>query len=58
MILMACEDGIGGGKFIKGRPPPVGWGGMEGLKVWRNLYGSELSSRQTVNPKPYCSELM
>lgn len=44
MILMAAEDGIGGGKIIKGRPPAVGWGGIDGLKVWRNLYGNQLES--------------
>ena len=44
MILMAEENGIGGGKVIKGRPPQKGWGGVPGLKVWRNLYGSALSS--------------
>lgn len=44
MILMASEDGIGGGKVIKGRPGATGWGGMDGLKVWRNLYGSESRS--------------
>ena len=43
MILMAEEDGIGGGKVIKGRSPPKGWGGIDGLRVWRNLYGSEYS---------------
>lgn len=43
MILMAEEDGIGGGKVIKGRGPQKGWGGIEGLRVWRNLYGSERS---------------
>ena len=46
MILMACEDGIGGGKIIKGRPMAKGWGGIEGLKVWRNLYGSEFCSAE------------
>lgn len=35
------EDGIGGGKVIKGREPQRGWGGIKGLKVWRNLYGGE-----------------
>lgn len=44
MILMAEEDGIGGGKVIKGREPQKGWGGIKGLKVWRNLYGSEFNS--------------
>jgi len=43
---MACEDGIGGGKIIKGRPMAKGWGGIEGLKVWRNLYGSEFCSAE------------
>ena len=41
MILMASEDGIGGGKVIKGREAQKGWGGIDGLRVWRNLYGSE-----------------
>lgn len=40
----SSPDSIGGGKIIKGRPPAVGWGGMEGLKVWRNLYGNQLES--------------
>lgn len=37
MILMAEEDGVGGGK----KKGVKGWGGVKGLKVWRNLYGSE-----------------
>lgn len=41
MILMAEEDGVGGGKVIPGRERQRGWGGIEGLNVWRNLYGSE-----------------
>ena len=41
MILLAEEDGVGGGKVIPGRPRQRGWGGIEGLRVWRNLYGSE-----------------
>lgn len=46
MILMSSSspNSIGGGKIIKGRPPAVGWGGIEGLKVWRNLYGNQLES--------------
>lgn len=36
MILMAEEDGVGGGK----KKGVKGWGGVKGLKVWRNLYGS------------------
>ncbi|CAD6571708.1 MAG: hypothetical protein TREMPRED_000355 [Tremellales sp. Tagirdzhanova-0007] len=44
MILMAEEDGIGGGKSIKGRERQKGWGGIEGMKVWRNLYGTQLES--------------
>lgn len=43
MILLADEDGIGGGKVIKGRPRQRGWAGIRGLKVWRNLYGSEFA---------------
>ncbi|ORY34199.1 putative pyridoxine metabolism-related protein [Naematelia encephala] len=43
MILMAESDGIGGGKVIKGREAR-GWGGIKGLKVWRNLYGTQLES--------------
>jgi 5'-phosphate synthase pdxT subunit len=49
MILMAAEDGIGGGKIIKGRPMAKGWGGIPGLKVWRNLYGSELTDLHSNN---------
>ncbi|RXK36766.1 pyridoxal 5'-phosphate synthase, glutaminase subunit Pdx2 [Tremella mesenterica] len=41
MILLASEDGIGGGKVGK---TPKGWGGIDGLKVWRNLYGNQLES--------------
>ena len=41
MILMAEEDGIGGGKALKSRAAQKGWGGIQGLRVWRNLYGSE-----------------
>lgn len=37
MILMAEEDGVGGGK----KKGVKGWGGVKGLKAWRNLYGSE-----------------
>lgn len=37
MILMAEEDGVGGGK----KKGVKGWGGVKGLKIWRNLYGSE-----------------
>lgn len=37
MILMAEEDGVGGGK----KKGVKGWEGVKGLKVWRNLYGSE-----------------
>jgi len=47
MILMAEEDGIGGGKVIKGRERQRGWGGIEGLRVWRNLYGSTSSHLYT-----------
>ncbi|KAK6905342.1 pyridoxal 5'-phosphate synthase, glutaminase subunit Pdx2 [Kwoniella mangroviensis CBS 8886] len=40
MILMADVDGIGGGrkKMVKG------WEGIGGMKVWRNLYGTQLES--------------
>ncbi|GFZ51815.1 hypothetical protein JCM24511_09583 [Saitozyma sp. JCM 24511] len=44
MILMAERNGIGGGKVIKGKERQQGWGGIEGLKVWRNLYGTQLES--------------
>ena len=44
MILMAEENGIGGGRTVKGKERQKGWGGIEGLKVWRNLYGSEFPS--------------
>ncbi|RSH85554.1 hypothetical protein EHS25_003693 [Saitozyma podzolica] len=44
MILMAEQNGIGGGKIIKGKERQQGWGGIEGLKVWRNLYGTQLES--------------
>ena len=50
MILMAEEDGIGGGKVIKGRPPQKGWGGIDGLRVWRNLYGSECQLLNLISP--------
>lgn len=43
MILLADEDGVGGGKVIPGRERQRGWGGIEGLRVWRNLYGSEFA---------------
>jgi hypothetical protein len=48
MILMADKGGIGGGKIIKGKERQQGWGGIEGLKVWRNLYGSEWARRGDV----------
>ncbi|ORX34729.1 class I glutamine amidotransferase-like protein [Kockovaella imperatae] len=56
MILMAEEDGIGGGKVIKGRPPQKGWGGIEGLKVWRNLYGTQLESFEAHMEIPALSQ--
>jgi len=34
MILMASEDGVGGGK-----KPQKGLGAMQGMNVWRNAYG-------------------
>lgn len=38
MILMAEPDGVGGGK----RPGDgKAWGGIKGMRVWRNLYGGE-----------------
>jgi len=37
MILMAREDGVGGGKR-----PQKGLGAFEGMNVWRNAYGGEL----------------
>ncbi|WWC85930.1 pyridoxal 5'-phosphate synthase, glutaminase subunit Pdx2 [Kwoniella dendrophila CBS 6074] len=40
MILMADENGIGGGK----KKPVKGWQGLGGLKVWRNLFGGQLES--------------
>lgn len=45
MILMSDEDrGIGGGKIRKVDGGSLGgWGGIKGLRVWRNLYGSESS---------------
>jgi 5'-phosphate synthase pdxT subunit len=39
MILMADDVGGGKRKGDGGR-----WGGMKGLKVWRNLYGGQLES--------------
>ncbi len=44
MILMAEEDGIGDGRVGKGRARQKGWTGIEGLRVWRNLYGSALTT--------------
>ncbi|WRT63726.1 pyridoxal 5'-phosphate synthase, glutaminase subunit Pdx2 [Kwoniella shivajii] len=40
MILMADEDGIGGGR----KKAVKGWNGIGGMKVWRNLYGNQLES--------------
>ncbi|WVF66153.1 pyridoxal 5'-phosphate synthase, glutaminase subunit Pdx2 [Kwoniella sp. CBS 6097] len=40
MILMADKHGVGGGR----KKGVVGWGGIPGLKVWRNLYGTQLES--------------
>ena len=51
MILLAEEDGVGGGKVIPGRPRQRGWGGIEGLRVWRNLYGSESGSSLGISTK-------
>ena len=41
MILMSDTDrGIGGGKSRKVDGGSLGgWGGIKGLRVWRNLYG-------------------
>jgi len=41
MILMSDMDrGIGGGKIRKVDGGSLGgWGGIKGLRVWRNLYG-------------------
>lgn len=41
MILMSDTDrGIGGGKIRKVDGGSLGgWGGIKGLRVWRNLYG-------------------
>jgi 5'-phosphate synthase pdxT subunit len=50
MILMAEQNGIGGGKIIKGKERQQGWGGIEGLKVWRNLYGSKCAVRRSGFP--------
>lgn len=36
MILMASEDGVGGGK-----KPQKGLGALQGMNVWRNAYGGE-----------------
>lgn len=36
MILMADIDGVAGGK-----KPQKGLGAIPGMKVWRNLYGSQ-----------------
>lgn len=43
MILMSdTERGIGGGKIRKVDGGSLGgWGGIKGLRVWRNLYGGE-----------------
>ncbi|TXT05011.1 hypothetical protein VHUM_03831 [Vanrija humicola] len=41
MILMADADGVGGGKR---KGDGAAWGGMRGLRVWRNLYGGQLES--------------
>lgn len=41
MILMADADGVGGGKR---KNDGASWGGMRGLRVWRNLYGGQLES--------------
>jgi 5'-phosphate synthase pdxT subunit len=41
MILMADADGVGGGKR---KNDGGAWGGMPGLRVWRNLYGGQLES--------------
>ncbi|WVR03498.1 pyridoxal 5'-phosphate synthase, glutaminase subunit Pdx2 [Kwoniella sp. DSM 27419] len=40
MILMADEDGVGGGR----KKGVKGWSGIQGMKVWRNLYGTQLES--------------
>ncbi|KIR63649.1 pyridoxal 5'-phosphate synthase, glutaminase subunit Pdx2 [Cryptococcus bacillisporus CA1280] len=51
MILMAEEDGIGGGK----KKGVKGWGGVKGLKVWRNLYGTQLESFEAALDIPVLS---
>lgn len=57
MILMSDEDrGIGGGKIRKVDGGSLGgWGGIKGLRVWRNLYGSELPSPFPLSPMSYIS---
>lgn len=56
MILMSEEEGIGGGKVIKGRPRQRGWGGIKGMKVWRNLYGTQLESFEAPLTIPELSD--
>jgi 5'-phosphate synthase pdxT subunit len=48
MILMSDQDrGIGGGKIKKVDGGSLGgWGGIKGLRVWRNLYGGKSISVQ------------
>ncbi|ODN75996.1 pyridoxal 5'-phosphate synthase, glutaminase subunit Pdx2 [Cryptococcus amylolentus CBS 6039] len=51
MILMSEEDGVGGGK----KKGVKGWAGFKGLKVWRNLYGTQLESFEASLPIPALS---
>lgn len=45
MILMAEPDGVGGGKR---QGDGKAWGGIRGMKVWRNLYGGEYARLWTL----------
>lgn len=64
MILMSdLQRGIGGGKIRKVDGGSLGgWGGIEGLRVWRNLYGSESSfepkTKANLVPQPSPTQLL
>ena len=45
MILMASEDGVGGGK-----KPQKGLGALQGMNVWRNAYGAQNESFEANIP--------
>lgn len=53
MILMAQENGVGGGKVLKGKPNQKGLGAISGLNIWRNAFGAQNESFEAALPFKY-----